>query len=138
MAGQGRRRAFGVNHCGIIAGRRALSQQRPHRLPARSGELARRRIMAKAMWNGAVIAESDSTVMVEGNHYFPRSSVNNEFLEDSGHSSVCYWKGEASYYSVVVAGQKNQDAAWFYADPMSAAANIKDHVAFWRGVRVEA
>jgi uncharacterized protein (DUF427 family) len=94
--------------------------------------------MAKATWNGAVIAESDSTVLVEGNHYFPRSSVNAEFLEESSRSSVCLWKGQAGYYSLVVAGQRNQDAAWFYADPKSDAAHIKDHVAFWRGVRVEA
>jgi uncharacterized protein (DUF427 family) len=94
--------------------------------------------MAKAIWNGAVIAESDSTVIVEGNHYFPRSSVNAEFLEESSHSSLCHWKGVAGYYSLVVAGQKNQDAAWFYAEPKSGAAHFKDHVAFWRGVRVEA
>ncbi|MCU1547142.1 MAG: hypothetical protein JWO29_93 [Arthrobacter sp.] len=94
--------------------------------------------MAKAMWNGTVIAESDSTVMVEGNHYFPRSSVNAEFLTESSHSSVCPWKGTAAYYSLVVEGQKNQDAAWFYPEPKSEAAHIKDHVAFWRGVRVEA
>ena len=94
--------------------------------------------MAKAMWNGAVIAESDNTVMVEGNHYFPRSSVNSAYLEDSSHSSVCPWKGKAGYYSLVVDGQRNQDAAWFYAEPKSDAGHIKDHVAFWRGVRVEA
>jgi len=94
--------------------------------------------MAKAMWNGAVIAESDNTVMVEGNHYFPLASVNSEYLEDSGHSSVCHWKGQAGYYSLVVDGQRNQDAAWFYAEPKPDAQHIKDHVAFWRGVRVEA
>ncbi|MDN4646391.1 DUF427 domain-containing protein [Arthrobacter sp. PsM3] len=94
--------------------------------------------MAKAMWNGAVIAESDNTVMVEGNHYFPRSSVNAEYLEDSSHSSVCPWKGEAGYYSLVVDGQRNQDAAWFYAEPKADAGHIKGHFAFWRGVRVEA
>lgn len=94
--------------------------------------------MAKAMWNGAVIAESEHTVMVEGNHYFPLSSVKSEYLEDSSHSSVCGWKGKASYYSLVVDGQRNQDAAWFYPEPKSDAAQIKNHVAFWRGVRVEA
>ena len=94
--------------------------------------------MAKAMWNGAVIADSEDTVLVEGNHYFPLSSVKREYLEDSSHSSVCGWKGEASYYSLMVDGQRNQDAAWFYAEPKSDAAQIKDHVAFWRGVRIEA
>ena len=94
--------------------------------------------MAKATWNGAVIAESDDTVLVEGNHYFPLSSVKREYLEDSSHRSVCGWKGEASYYSLMVDGQRNQDAAWFYAEPKSDAAGIKDHVAFWRGVRIEA
>jgi uncharacterized protein (DUF427 family) len=94
--------------------------------------------MAKAIWNGAVIAESGNTVMVEGNHYFPRASVNGAYLEDSSHSSVCHWKGQAGYYSLVVDGQRNQDAAWFYPEPMSDAAHIKDHMAFWRGVRVEA
>lgn len=94
--------------------------------------------MAKATWNGAVIAESEDTVMVEGNHYFPRSSVRSEYLEDSSHSSVCPWKGQAGYYSLVVDGQRNQDAAWFYAEPKSKAAHIKDHVAFSRGVHIEA
>jgi uncharacterized protein (DUF427 family) len=94
--------------------------------------------MAKAMWNGAVIAESEDTVLVEGNHYFPISSVKREYLEDSSHRSVCVWKGEASYYSLMVDGQRNPDAAWFYTEPKSDAAQIKDHVAFWRGVRVEA
>ena len=94
--------------------------------------------MAKAMWNGAVIAESEDTVLVEGNHYFPLSSVKRKYLEDSSHSTVCAWKGTASYYSLMVDGQRNQDAAWFYAEPKSDAALIKDHVAFWRGVRIEA
>ncbi|MEC5192132.1 MULTISPECIES: DUF427 domain-containing protein [unclassified Arthrobacter] len=94
--------------------------------------------MAKAIWNDAVIAESDNTVMVEGNHYFPLTAVKSEYLEDSNYSTVCPWKGTASYYSLVVDGQKNQDAAWYYGDPKSGARQIKDHVAFWRGVRVEA
>jgi uncharacterized protein (DUF427 family) len=94
--------------------------------------------MAKATWNGAVIAESEDTVLVEGNHYFPISSVKREYLEDSSHRSVCVWKGEASYYSLMVDGQRNPDAAWFYTEPKSDAAQIKDHVAFWRGVRIEA
>ena len=94
--------------------------------------------MAKAIWNDAVIAESDNTVMVEGNHYFPLTAVKSEYLEDSNYSTVCPWKGTASYYSLVVDGQKNQDAAWYYRDPKSGARQVKDHVAFWRGVRVEA
>ena len=94
--------------------------------------------MAKAIWNGAVIAESENTVLVEGNHYFPRSSVNAAYLEDSSHSSFCSWKGQAGYYTLVVDGRRNQDAAWFYPEPMSGAAHIKDHVAFWRGVDVQA
>ena len=94
--------------------------------------------MAQATWNGAVIAESDNTVIVEGNHYFPRDSVKSDYLEDSSHSSVCPWKGQAGYFSVVVDGQRNPDAAWYYAAPKPDAAHIKDHVAFWRGIRVEA
>jgi uncharacterized protein (DUF427 family) len=93
--------------------------------------------MAKALWNGVVIAESDDTVLVEGNHYFPLSAVKTEYLEESSHSTVCHWKGQASYYSLVVADQRNQDAAWFYARPKPDAEHIRDHVAFWRGVRVE-
>jgi len=94
--------------------------------------------MARATWNGAVIAESDQTVVVEGNHYFPVDSVRSEFLQPSGAHSVCPWKGTASYYTLTVNGQTNPDAAWFYPDPMPAAAEIKDRVAFWKGVRVEA
>jgi uncharacterized protein (DUF427 family) len=94
--------------------------------------------MVRAVWNGAVIAESDATVKVEGNHYFPKASVRTEFLEDSGHSTYCPWKGEASYYSLRVDGARNENAAWYYADPSSEAARIRDHVAFWHGVRIEA
>jgi uncharacterized protein (DUF427 family) len=94
--------------------------------------------MVRAVWNGAVIAESDATVKVEGNHYFPKASVRAEFLEDSGHSTYCPWKGEASYYSLRVDGARNENAAWYYADPSSEAARIRDHVAFWHGVRIEA
>ena len=92
--------------------------------------------MAKAVWNGVVIAESDKTEMVEGNHYFPPESVNREYFADSSRSSVCPWKGTASYYDVVVEGKSNPGAAWYYPSPKSAAANIKDHVAFWGGVQV--
>lgn len=94
--------------------------------------------MAKAIWNGEVLAESDDTVVVEGNHYFPPESVNTELLTESDTHTRCYWKGTASYYDVVVDGETNRDAAWFYPTPSDAAAEIKDHVAFWRGVRVEA
>lgn len=92
--------------------------------------------MAKAIWNNQVIAESDSTEMVEGNHYFPKESVKAEFLRPSDKHTTCPWKGEASYFSLEVDGQNNSDAAWTYPQPKDAAANIKDHVAFWRGVTV--
>ncbi len=94
--------------------------------------------MARATWNGTVIAESDDTVVVEGNHYFPRDAVKDELLVPSDKHTICSWKGEASYYSIQVGDDINGDAAWFYPDPMDAAAEIKDRVAFWRGVKVEA
>lgn len=93
--------------------------------------------MAKAIWNGAVIAESDETVVVEGNHYFPPESVKSEYLAGSETHTRCPWKGMASYYDVVVDGQVNSDAAWYYPTPSDAASEIKNHVAFWRGVQVE-
>ena len=92
--------------------------------------------MVQAVWNGVVIAESDRTVQLEGNHYFPRASVKAEYLIDSPTRSTCPWKGVASYYSVSVDGQVNADAAWYYPDPSSAASEIKDHIASWRGVAV--
>jgi uncharacterized protein (DUF427 family) len=92
--------------------------------------------MPKAVWNGAVIAESDNTVVVEGNHYFPPNSVACEYLHDSSHQTVCGWKGTANYYDVVVDGQTNEQAAWYYADPKPEAAQIKDFVAFWKGVEI--
>jgi len=92
--------------------------------------------MTKAIWNGATIAQSDETVVVEGNHYFPRESVHKEFLQASSTTTRCPWKGTAKYYSLRVDGKTNEDAAWYYPDPSPAAANIKDHVAFWRGVEV--
>ena len=92
--------------------------------------------MATATWNGVVIAESDQTIKVEGNHYFPPESVNPEFLSDSSQHTVCPWKGTASYYDVVVDGDTNSGAAWYYPDPKPAASDIKGHVAFWRGVSV--
>lgn len=93
--------------------------------------------MNRAIWNGAVIAESDQTVVVEGNHYFPPESVDRRYLVDSPTQSRCPWKGTASYYSVVVDGKENRDAAWYYPAPSAAAASIADHIAFWRGVEVE-
>ena len=90
----------------------------------------------KAEWNGTVIASSDDTVVVEGNHYFPPGSLVTEHLAPSSATSVCPWKGTASYYDVVVDGQVNAGAAWFYPQPSEAAAQIKDHVAFWKGVTV--
>ncbi|MCE2502878.1 MAG: DUF427 domain-containing protein [Chlorobi bacterium] len=90
----------------------------------------------KALWNGAVIAESDDAVVVEGNHYFPRSTVKDDYLKESQLHTVCPWKGEASYYTLVVDGKENPDAAWFYREPSEAAERIKDRVAFWRGVEI--
>ena len=93
--------------------------------------------MPKAVWNDAVLAESDDTIVVEGNHYFPPESVKREFFDDSDTHTSCHWKGTASYYDVVVNGQTNSNAAFYYPDPSTAAADIKDYVAFWRGVRVQ-
>jgi uncharacterized protein (DUF427 family) len=93
--------------------------------------------MAKAIWNGVVIAESEHTEIVEGNHYFPADTIKSEYFEASNYHTTCPWKGLASYYTVVVDGQKNENAAWYYPAPKDAAANIKGHVAFWRGVKVE-
>lgn len=92
--------------------------------------------MVKATWNGAVIAESDETVVVEGNHYFPRSAVDPAVLTTSMTTSVCPWKGTAHYHNITVNGATNTDAAWYYPDPKDAAAAIKDRLAFWRGVVV--
>jgi uncharacterized protein (DUF427 family) len=93
--------------------------------------------MPKALWNGTVIAESDSFETVEGNVYFPPTAIRREFFRPSDTHTTCGWKGVASYYDLVVNGNVNKDAAWFYPDPKSDAANIKDHIAFWRGVQVE-
>ena len=94
--------------------------------------------MARALWQGQVIAESDSYESVEGNVYFPSDSVNRALLAPSETTTVCGWKGTAHYYTVEVDGERNADAAWYYPDPKPAAENIRDHVAFWRGVTVEA
>ena len=93
--------------------------------------------MPKAIWEGAVIAESPTFETVEGNVYFPPDAIRREHFRESPTHTVCGWKGTASYYTVVVGGKENPDAAWYYPDPKSAAANIKDYIAFWKGVRVE-
>jgi uncharacterized protein (DUF427 family) len=90
----------------------------------------------RATWNGKVLAESEATVEVEGNHYFPAASVNAEFFEPSDSHTTCSWKGEASYRTVVADGERNEDAAWYYPNPKPAADEITDHVAFWHGVEV--
>ena len=92
----------------------------------------------KATWKGAVLAESDETVVVEGNHYFPAESVNHEYFRESGTHTTCPWKGLASYYDVVVGDEVNKDAAWYYPEPKDEAKEIKDHVAFWNGVEISA
>ncbi|MBK6865827.1 MAG: DUF427 domain-containing protein [Ideonella sp.] len=90
----------------------------------------------KAIWNGTVVAESDDTVVVEGNHYFPESALKREYVVGSNHRSSCQWKGQALYYSLLVDGDLNPDAVWYYPEPLEAAAAIKDRVAFWKGVQV--
>lgn len=92
--------------------------------------------MPKAIWNGVVLAESDQTEIVEGNHYFPPNTINREYFKESNHHTTCHWKGVASYYTLEVNGQKNENAAWYYPTPSAKANQIKDHVAFWRGVQV--
>ena len=92
--------------------------------------------MPKAIWNNKILAESDNTEIVEGNHYFPADSVNREYFKDSETRSACPWKGEASYYNIKVDGKTNLDAAWYYPEPKPAANNIKNYVAFWNGVEV--
>ena len=92
--------------------------------------------MPKAIWNGKVIAQSDRTIIVEGNHYFPPETVNREYLTESESHTVCHWKGVASYGNIQVNGKVNRDAAWFYPEPSQAAKNIQGYVAFWRGVEI--
>jgi uncharacterized protein (DUF427 family) len=92
--------------------------------------------MVTAEWNGNIIAQSDKTVVVEGNHYFPPEAINQEFLEKSNHQTTCIWKGQASYYHLVVDGQRNENAAWFYPEPTEAAQRIKNHLAFYGSVKV--
>lgn len=90
----------------------------------------------KAIWNGAVIAESNDTVVVEGNHYFPESALKREYVTFSNHHTHCSWKGEASYYSLLVNGEMNPDAVWYYPQPSEAAEQIRGRIAFWKGVQV--
>jgi uncharacterized protein (DUF427 family) len=91
----------------------------------------------KAVWHEKVLAESDQTIVVEGNHYFPPDSINSEYFRESNTQTTCPWKGQASYYNVVVDDDSNRDAAWYYPEPKEAAQEIKNHVAFWKGVQVE-
>jgi uncharacterized protein (DUF427 family) len=91
----------------------------------------------KAIWNNTTLAESDKTIVIEGNHYFPPESINKEYFQDSSTHTICPWKGTASYFDVVVDGETNKDAAWYYPDAKPAAQEIKDYLAFWHGVKVE-
>ncbi len=93
--------------------------------------------MVKAIWNGKVIAESEQTEIVEGNHYFPFDSLRKEYFQSSSTKSMCPWKGVAHYYTLVVDGLGNADAAWYYPDPKPAARNIAHRIAFWKGVQIE-
>ena len=92
--------------------------------------------MPKATWNGKVVAESETTEFVDGNHYFPANSIKQEFFETSQHTSVCGWKGTANYYDLVVDGERNANAAWYYSNPKPEAENIAGRIAFWKGVEV--
>jgi uncharacterized protein (DUF427 family) len=103
----------------------------------RPGLNSQEKKMPKASWNNAVLAESASFETVEGNTYFPAETIRMEYFRPSDTHTVCGWKGTASYYDVVVDGQVNKDAAWYYPDPKPAAKNIKGHIAFWRGVKVQ-
>jgi len=93
--------------------------------------------LARAMWNGAVLADSDDIVVIEGNRYFPLASIDGRYFESSDRHTTCYWKGQASYFDVVVDGERNPAAAWFYPTPLPAAEAVEDRVAFWHGVQVE-
>ena len=91
----------------------------------------------KAIWNNTVLAESDDTIIIEGNHYFPAESINKEYFKSSDYNTVCPWKGTASYYTIEVGDKENKNAAWFYPEPKDAAKEIKNYVAFWNGVEVK-
>lgn len=94
--------------------------------------------MSKATWNGAVLAESNDTIVVEGNNYFPPDSINKEYFKESNKNSFCPWKGSANYYDIEVNGEVNKDAAWYYPEAKEKAKHFENYVAFWRGVKVEA
>src|SRR2546422_6567157 len=107
-------------------------------LRAETGKLSKRKAdQMKAIWHGATLAESDDTIVVEGNHYFALDSINREYFRESETHTACPWKGEASNYDILIDGEVNKDAAWYYPEPKQAAANIKNRVAFWKGVTVE-
>ena len=106
------------------------------RIGASDGSAGRQATRMRAVWNGTVLAESDRTVKLEGNHYFPPDSLNREYFSDSDRRTICPWKGSASYYTVEVNGSRNEGAAWTYRNPSPLARKIKDHVAFWLGVDV--
>ena len=106
------------------------------RIGASDGSAGRQATRMRAVWNGAVLAESDRTVKLEGNHYFPPDSLNREYFSDSNRRTVCPWKGAASYYTVEVDGSRTDGAAWTYRNPSPLARKIKDHVAFWQGIEV--
>lgn len=93
--------------------------------------------MPKATWEGVVLAESDNCVVVEGNQYFPPDSIHNDYFKPAANTTICPWKGTAHYYDIEINGKRNPGAAWYYPEPKTAAAEIKDRVAFWRGVKVE-
>lgn len=92
----------------------------------------------KAIWNGKIVAESDNTIVVEGNQYFPPDSIKKEYFSETDKHTICPWKGQASYYDVIVDNQANRDAAWYYPEPKDAAREIKNYVAFWNGVEISA
>ncbi|MFC3563016.1 DUF427 domain-containing protein [Pedobacter jamesrossensis] len=91
----------------------------------------------KAIWNNQTLAESNETILIENNHYFPASSLNKQYFQESDKHTTCHWKGQASYYTLLVDGQKNEDAAWCYPNPKDAAKEIKDYIAFWKGVKIQ-
>lgn len=90
----------------------------------------------KALWKNQILAESNQTIVIENNHYFPLSSINNQYFSNSDTTTICPWKGTASYYSIIINGEENTDAAWYYPEPKDAAKEIKNYVAFWNGVEV--
>ena len=91
----------------------------------------------EAVWNNKIIAKSDETIIIEGNHYFPPNSINKEYLEESSQTTVCPWKVTAAYYNIEVDGKSNRDSAWYYPNPSEAAKEIKDYIAFWKGVEIK-